>query len=48
MTLKEVLLVFGGHVGLLIYSLQKDGNPRPRRGGGVSMHPGEGSAFGGG
>lgn len=27
-TLKEVLLVFGGYVGLLIYSLQKDRNPR--------------------
>lgn len=25
MTLEEVLLVFGGHVGLLIYSLQEDG-----------------------
>lgn len=26
MTLEEVFLVFGGHVGLFIYSLQKDGN----------------------
>lgn len=27
MTLEEVFLVFGGHVGLFIYSLQEDGNP---------------------
>lgn len=32
MTLEEVLLVFGGHVGLLIYSLQEDGRPTPVRG----------------
>lgn len=46
MTLKEVLLVFGRHVGLLINSLQKDGNPRHMRGGRCG-HQGEGSAFGG-
>lgn len=31
MTLEEVFLVFGGHVGLLIHSLQKDGNPTQER-----------------
>ena len=37
-TLKEVLLVLGGHAGLLVHSLQEDGYPRKpetgRRGGG--------------
>lgn len=28
-TLKEVLLVLGGHVGLLVHGLQEDGYPRP-------------------
>lgn len=27
MTLKEVLLVLGGHVGLLVHGLQEDGCP---------------------
>lgn len=34
MTLEEVLLVLGGHLGLLIHSLQKDGYPRHTRGSG--------------
>lgn len=47
MTLKEVLLVFGGHVGLLIYSLKKDGNPRHMRGGRCQEAPWGGLSFGG-
>lgn len=39
MTLEEVFLVFGGHVGLFIYSLQKDGNPTHVRGEHVSGGP---------
>lgn len=37
MTLKEVLLVLGGHVGLLIHSLQEDGYPRHMRGRGEGV-----------
>lgn len=32
MTFEEVLLVLGGHVGLLVHSLQEDGYPRHSRG----------------
>lgn len=48
MTLKEVLLVFGRHVGLLINSLQKDGNPRGHMRGGRCGHQGRAQHLGGG
>lgn len=31
MTLKEVLLMLGGHTGLLVHGFQKDGYPKHTR-----------------